>query len=461
MAWLREYPRDQFVTVGQEDYDHCHCKDCQALVEREGSGSALVLELANEVADRVAKEFPGKFVMAPAYDWGLRLPKTMRPRENVIISMAPISNDFGHPVETGTVAANVECREILEQWGKAARQIYIWDYLTDFHRYLVPFPNLDVLVPNVKYYTDHRVTGYLGQGCHTALHAEFSRLRMWVLAKAMWNPRADGQRDRGICEWVLWIGRPGDPEVHRHDSSAGPQQCGPEGQGRLGLESRHHPWPAPDVLVAAEGYLREAEKKAAGDPALEKRVRHAHMPLWYVCALRGPSSGTWRAINQKFGRITPAELATRLTAVIEEQKFGPTLSEGWMYPVEKFKQWLNEWGWRCGTQADLLPPELAASGADGCRLLQSAQMFYQQGGWDGTRSATRPRALAGLGSARSPGGSLATTFRPETTSRRGSAIPCSSASSARRQRRKARRSPAGSTESPRFSPFREPFPRKT
>ena len=30
LAWLREYPQDLFVTVGQDDYDHCHCKDCQA-----------------------------------------------------------------------------------------------------------------------------------------------------------------------------------------------------------------------------------------------------------------------------------------------------------------------------------------------------------------------------------------------------------------------------------------------
>jgi hypothetical protein len=86
---LRQHPADAFVTVGQEDGpEYCHCTQygCADLVKSEGSASALVLDIANEAADRVAKEFPGKFVMAPAYAWGIQMPKTLRPRENVIIS---------------------------------------------------------------------------------------------------------------------------------------------------------------------------------------------------------------------------------------------------------------------------------------------------------------------------------------------------------------------------------------
>jgi hypothetical protein len=93
----------------------------------------------------------------------------------------------------------------------AARQIWLWDYTCNFTHYLMPHPNLDVLAPNVRYFADHRVIGYMAQGSHTCVNAEFSHLRMWVLAKALWNPEADNQAL--VAEFCLGFYGPGGPAM--------------------------------------------------------------------------------------------------------------------------------------------------------------------------------------------------------------------------------------------------------
>jgi len=387
IAWLRAYPNDAFVTVGQNDYDYSHDPVSQAVADTEGA-EALVLDLANAVADRVKVEFPDRrvFVMAPAYSWGQRLPKTIRPRDNVSIALCTISNDFGHPVATSTQADNVAFRTVMEEWKAVTTQIYVWDYLTIFTSYMMPNPNLDVLVPNIKYFVDNNVTGYFGQGSHTISHGEFTNLRMWVLAKGMWNPEANNQAL--ITEFLNGYYGAAGPSIQKYiDAIHKPVREDPnmfvdtgwyDGSGW----SKHAPWLTASALAEAEAALREAESKVAGDATLEKRVHHAHIPLWYVLAVRGPSSASWRAINRNVGAITPAELATKLAAAIDESGVGPTLDEPWLHPMDKFKAWMADWGARSGTNADMLPPELSISLASDYRLIHAYQMFSQSGNWN-------------------------------------------------------------------------------
>ena len=33
----------------------------------------------------------------------------------------------------------------IDGWSKIAKNLYIWDYTTNFHKYMLPFPNLKIL----------------------------------------------------------------------------------------------------------------------------------------------------------------------------------------------------------------------------------------------------------------------------------------------------------------------------
>jgi hypothetical protein len=337
--------------------------------------------LANRVADRVAEEFPGKFVVVPAYNTGMKMPETVRPRGNVIVWLYPREIDFGHPLATGAQATNVEFRAAIEQWSGAAKRIWVGDYAGNFSHYLMPHPNLDVLVPNVKYYADHHATGYSVRGNYNCANAEFARLRMWVLAKAMWNPEVDPKAL--IAEFCNGYYGPAGPEILKYiDAIHRPVRNNP----MLYVQTAYDdgmPWLAADVLAEAAGHLREARKKVAGDAVLEKRVRQACMPVWYVLALRGPSSQKWRAIESRLGPMRGAELAVELAKSIKEN--GMTcLSEGDPpQRVTDFTEYLREWSSRAGAEADLLPPELKGASRGGCRLINAVQIDHRKRGWGG------------------------------------------------------------------------------
>ncbi len=353
---FRKYPQDLCLAVGQEEVFECQCKTCRATVQREGSEEAVALELANRVADRVAQEVPGKFVVVPAYNTGMKMPKTVRPRSNVIVWLYPREIDFGHPVATGVQATNVEFRSALDQWSGAARRVWVGDYVGNFSHYVMPHPNLDVLAANVKYCADHHATGYSARGNYACANAEFSRLRMWVLAHAMWNPEADGRSL--VAEFCSgYYGSAGPGILKYIDAIHRPVRNNP----MLYVQTTYDddmPWLAAGVLAEAAGHLREAERKVAGNSVLEKRVRHASMPLWYVLALRGPSSRTWRVIESRLGPIRGTELAARLAKTIEEHNI-PCLAEGDSpQRVKDFTDYLRDWSSRVGAETDLLPPEL-------------------------------------------------------------------------------------------------------
>jgi hypothetical protein len=385
---LREHPDDLFVTVGQEDGpEYCHCTEfgCADLAAREGSPSALVLDIANAVAERVAQEFPGKWVMAPAYAWGIQLPKTLRPRENLMISVAPIENDFGHPVATGSQEQNVRFRAQMGEWAGLGRPIWVWDYTTNFTHYLMPHPNLDVLAPNLRYYADRGVTGYMAQGSHTCINAEFSRLRMWVLAKAMWNPVGD---NRGLVEEFCngYYGAAGPAVLQYIDAIHTPVR------ERADLRVACYndfgaPWLHPDVLARAEGFLRAAEAAAANDDALRDRVRLAHLPLQYVLAVRQPSSATWRQTEAALGAIDRAAFATGLADDLD--RFFTRTGKPWGVDetggrsFADFTAYLRQWAARSGRAGDAFPPELRDRG-DGVRLIHPWQIDQQNLNW-GTR----------------------------------------------------------------------------
>ncbi len=398
LKMLRQHPADAFVTVGQEDGpEYCHCTQygCADLVASEGSASALVLDMANAVADRMAQEFPGKSVMAPAYAWGIQMPRTMRPRDNIIISVAPIENDFGHAVATGEHEQNIKFRARMDEWAKAAKKIYVWDYLTNFTHYLMPHPNLDVLAPNIKYYADHHVTGYMAQGSHTCINAEFSRLRMWVLARAMWNPEADN--GALVAEFCNGYYGPAGPAVLKYIDAIHKPVRNEESLYVTCYNDFTAPWLAPDILAEAEACLREAEAAVANDAVRSDRVRLAHVPLQYVLAVRQPTSATWERIERKLGRIDPVAFANGLADLLDQffTKTGKPwgMDESGGHGFADFSAYLRQWALKARTNGDALPPELIGV-TDRYRLIHPWQIDQQNMSW-GTRPFPDPDASDG------------------------------------------------------------------
>ena len=344
-------PKARFVVVGQEDNrNYCRCPRCSALAEKEGP-SGLVIDFANKVAEAVEKEIPGACLATAAYDWSRQPPKTLKPRDNVFITLCSIECDFAHPLATAVTEANVKFREDIVAWSKITRKLYIWDYVTNFCQYLMPHPNLDVLTANAKFFADHKAAGVFEEGSWDCWGSEFGPLRRWVLAKSLWNPDADGQAL--LREFLEGYYGPAADGLRKYiDAIHRPGRDNPKLKVRTYMEL-DAPYLSPAIMAEAEAALREAEAKVKGRADLERRVRHAHLPVWYVLSRRGPQSATWKAVEAKIGgKLDPAELAVSFAKAAEENKVN-RVCEG-AGEVKNWLEWLRDDTKRVGEE---MPPE--------------------------------------------------------------------------------------------------------
>lgn len=177
--------------VSQNDNQYpCECTSCRQLVERYGGQSGAMLWFVNKVAEEIKKDFPDKYIGTFAYRYTRQAPNSsIKPADNVVIRLCDIECCMGHALTA--CEQNRSFVSDLEAWKKRTDKIYIWNYTTCFHHYLLPFPNVAALVQNYRYFQSSNVVGILEEGAHDAPWSEFSELKQWLVAKLLWNPHQD------------------------------------------------------------------------------------------------------------------------------------------------------------------------------------------------------------------------------------------------------------------------------
>lgn len=185
---LRKNPDAKMIDVSQNDWHgFCTCPKCKAIDDAEESHSGTLVFMLNKVAEAVEKEFPDVLVESLAYQYTRKPPKTIKPRDNVLIRLCTIECSYIQPLDgeqNKTFAADIE------GWSKIAKHLFIWDYTTNYNDYLGPHPNLRVLVPNVRYFIRHAAIGLFAEGEGD----DFCELKNWLLLRVMWEPHLDGEK---------------------------------------------------------------------------------------------------------------------------------------------------------------------------------------------------------------------------------------------------------------------------
>jgi len=205
--WLKENPDTAIVSVSQNDnYNCCTCKKCRALDEAEESHMGSLLTFVNAIADDIKEDYPDVAIDTLAYQYTRAVPKTVRPRPNVIIRLCSIECCFAHPIEECdrqfsytdasqyvlNTDASQSFKRDLEEWGKICNRLYIWDYVVNFRHNILPHPNWGVLQKNIQFFIKHNVKGIFEQGnSFRGKYGEFDLMKRYVLAKLLWNPECD------------------------------------------------------------------------------------------------------------------------------------------------------------------------------------------------------------------------------------------------------------------------------
>ena len=292
---MRANPDIAVFSVSQNDwYNQCECPKCQEIAKREGSQMGPVLQLVNRVAEGLEKEFPDRYVETLAYQWTQTPPRQMRPRRNVLITLCSVECCFSHPLATCDCAANKAFRADLVAWAKIAPRLWVWDYTTDFGQYLLPFPNLHVLSPNIQFYVAHNVKGIFEEDTYDTPQGDLSELGGYVMAKCLWNPKYDA--NRAIGEFLDgYYGRAAAPirkyldllreQVDRENIHVG-----------IGAPTDHAHLPD-GLLVKANWLWQQAESLVAAQPEVLRRVRLSRMSVDYAILERARLEA---ALNDRF-----------------------------------------------------------------------------------------------------------------------------------------------------------------
>ncbi len=202
---LSENPGAEMISVSQMDtgsgtFFSCACENCRAVDEEEGAFSGAVIRFVNAIAEAIEEEFPNVKIHTFAYHYTRQPPAKTKPRDNVIVQLCDIEECHTHPINKGCVSdgknggqgriSEKPFFEDFRDWTSICKNLYIWDYTTDFINFNMPFPNFESIRVNAKIFADNNVVGLFEQGAdsYQTQSGEFGELRAYLISKILWNP---------------------------------------------------------------------------------------------------------------------------------------------------------------------------------------------------------------------------------------------------------------------------------
>ena len=319
---LRKDPGAKFISVSQTDGGvPCTCEKCKAFDEREGSPAGSIINFVNKVGAGIEKEFPGVYIETLAYMYSRKPPKNVRPKHNIIPRLCSVECDFSQPLINSSNPKNIAFRQDIEKWSKIAPKLLIWDYVTNFHHYIGPHPNFNVLQSNLQFFRDHNVYGMFEMGNYNSPHGEFAELRAWILAKLMWNP--DQDVNKLYDDFFSGYYGAAAPLVRKYFD--GLQKLSAPEQNEVTIRTKMTvPWLSDAFLKRSLRLFEQAEKLVAKDPARLYNVRMASIPVYYALLERWPEFKVkWQWENGGVKPVgVPPEYAALASAILERMKEG-------------------------------------------------------------------------------------------------------------------------------------------
>ncbi len=195
---LDQHPDMKNIPVSQADTArYCHCENCEKINQAEGTPMGSNLAFVNAVAERIEKKYPNVKIGTLAYWYTRKAPKTIKPRHNVQIQLCSIECCTLHPIDDPKCDRNKEFCQDMNDWSAICNDIWIWNYNTNFRYYDLPFPNLRVIGPNVRYFLRNSAKGVFMQANGNGLSGELSDLRNYLMSRILWKPNLD---DKAVLE---------------------------------------------------------------------------------------------------------------------------------------------------------------------------------------------------------------------------------------------------------------------
>ena len=302
MQFMRRNPNYRIYSLSQNDnFLFCQCDKCKAIEDQYGGHSGLIVWFVNQVADAVKQEFPDKFVGTFAYQYSRQPPTGIKPRENVVIRLCSIECCFAHPLDAGC-PQNEKFMCDLKGWAELAPHLFIWDYIVDYAQYIAPWPNFQVLGPNIKVFGDNKAICVFEEAQYQSAGAEFDELKAWVVNQLLWNPEQDV--DSLVSIFVKGYYGKAAPYVKEYYNLC-QSLVKPDLHYGIYIRENHEIY-SDDFILKAFAILDKAKQAAESDNIREQVDRVRMQPLYLYCMRHKAASmqdGRWselKGLMQKY-----------------------------------------------------------------------------------------------------------------------------------------------------------------
>jgi len=289
---MRELPNFIIYSLSQNDNElYCQCPKCKAIEDQYGGHSGLMLWFVNQVADAAKLEFPQKYIGTFAYVYTRKPPVGIEPHSNVVVRLCNIECCFAHPLNAGC-PQNQSFMEDLSGWSKIAPHLFIWDYVVDYAQYMAPWPNFQVLGPNIQTFRDNHAIGVFEEAQYQSAGGEFDEMKSWVLTKLLWNPQQDV--NDLVKDYIYGVYGKAAPKVMAYYLLC---QSVVKPDTHFGIYIKEHDPIYSDEFIKKGLNLLDDAKKVADNVQIAARVDRVNMQLLYLQSVRDPeeaiSDGTW------------------------------------------------------------------------------------------------------------------------------------------------------------------------
>ena len=333
---LASHPRAEYIALAANDGNwRCHCVPCRTLDKAADPGAfchhcfimhyssaGALLHMANELGAMIEEEFPDALIMAQAYLSSQRAPVNARIRDNVAIELCNHTQLLNWPVDwTTSDDPNArEYREQVDKWSGLTPNLHIWEYTSNYPHIMMVTPNMTHIAAATRWYADHGVKGVMYQGNHgTTRCAERALMRVWVMAKLLWDPSRDvGSLQQDFIRGFYGAAAPAMSDYYALLDDLGNGKLAPAdgpAAGVPGIASGKGPWARPFV-TRADAIFDRAEGMAEND-TIRARVQLERASVLYLKLENGPDFVTdlgqdYGALIDQFDRIVRPQKTSRL-----------------------------------------------------------------------------------------------------------------------------------------------------
>ena len=336
---FRANPNAKAASISQNDQwpdpgDWCECPECAAIAEKEESQSGPIIHFVNAVADAIKDEFPGRYIETLAYQYSVKPPKYVKPRDNVAISYClpwshgiALSDDICAADSTATAdpaapaapaapadpAASADpngcdgsdacqepidvlsfankanspifqkilanaCRE-LKQWSRISKNIFTWMYWANYDHYLYYAPNLYTFQQDLRFLHANNVKSVLALGSYGSPNTHNSWLHGYIVAKLLWD--IDTDVDLHIDKFLCGVYGVAGAAVKRYMDVLEDARAASGFTYNGNIHPSRADFFTPELVAKLDACMDEAER-LADNAAILERVRIYRMSLRYI-----------------------------------------------------------------------------------------------------------------------------------------------------------------------------------